>query len=178
MLLKDFIRIKKPFAGWNTENSEQFAGLFGETTGEMLDKYVSLKYGFRECIADTAVELEEYFKAFISMNAGNWKKQLDVIATEYSGGGYSLTRTESRTTEGERNATATDANKAFNDNEFTDDTQRKDRQTDTNTQDVTITENKDEKDPQELKNYYLLLQENTQKSIIFAVVKELTISII
>lgn len=177
MILSEFIKEKTPFAGWNTDNSEQFTSIFGETTGEMLDRYTSLKYGFRECITDTAEDLLEYFKAIVSMNAGNWKKQIDLIATEYTGGGYSLTRTESRTTEGTRNATATDANKAFNDNEFTDDTQRTDSQTDSNTQDITISEKMDKKEPQAIKEYYLLMRENAQNNIISTLVRDLTISI-
>ena len=171
MLLNEFITQKTPFAEWQKGNSEQFTTLFKGTTGVELDKYISVKYGFRCCVYDDADELYNYLKSYISLNAPVWIKQIKLLENEYTGG-YRSTRTEERTGEQERNATATDANKAFNDTEFTDDTQRKDVQTDTHTQTTTINESKEDNDPNKLLTYLDIMKQNVLKSVIFAIVSE------
>ena len=101
-----------------------FNELFNETAVSDLDNYTMLKYGGKECISGLTPETAETaVKSVIAIYSENWVKLKNAVSVEYDA---TINTTEQRTKTGtiERqntgNETRLNAEKVFNDVDFTD----------------------------------------------------------
>lgn len=176
-IFKDIFKVSFP---------DEYQIIFGVIEPSMLDNLVILKYGQKELI--TAISDDTYLdtcKAIISLNITNWVRYAKDMQLEYDvlkPVKQTVTKTENVSQEKTNNQTETDADISFGDVDFSD----SDKQTTDNTENVTQERTTTEtlsgysvnaSITDEIKKDIELSFNNWKENIIFALLKEITISI-
>ena len=103
---------------------EGYTAIFARTEPETLDAVAAFKYGNRTLSEGlTATTAAAVLRGIISMRLGDWLKQAEAMTTEYNAVTPTtsrVTKTENRDTSEQGTDNTTNAEKAFNDDMFTD----------------------------------------------------------
>lgn len=187
MKLKELFTIGNGiFEKWfKPENPTEYAKIFGDIDPRKLDVYTLLNYGEKEVFPTlNQTNVSDIVSAVIAINVLQWVKQAEAYQTQYDllnpvQSERSVTETKDSNETG--NGTNTDANKAFNESDFSDSAKETISDTSTRSESVTRKEtitglgNKNVTD--ELRKEIEFRRTNYRKNIIFAVVSELTLQI-
>ena len=187
MKLKELFTIGNGiFEKWfKPENPTEYAKIFGAVDPRKLDVYTLLNYGEKEVSPNiNETNVSDIVGAVIALNVPVWLKQVKAMETEYSATNPVQSEhivTETRELNEQGNGTNTGANKAFNETEFSDGeretTTDTTNRTETFTRKETVTGTGGKSLSDEIRKELSLRRENIKKSIIFAVVSELTLQI-
>lgn len=187
MKLKELFTIGNGiFEKWfKPENPSEYEIIFGDYDPRKLDALTLLLYGEKEVfptLNDTNVS--DIVSAVIAINVPQWVKQAELYQTQYDllnpvQSERSVTETKDSNETG--NGTNTDANKAFNESEFSDG--KRETTTDTTNRTETVTRKETvtglggKNVTNELRKEIEFRRTNYRNCIIFAVVSELTLQI-
>lgn len=171
---------------FKTEYPTEYAAIFGDTDPTKLDAYALLMYGGKTIVSSiTSDNASEVVSAVIAVNVQGWEREAAAMLADYdvlkpvTG---QIERTETITLQENTGNTETDANKAFNDTDFSD----SDRKTKNDERNRTESHNTTETSKgtgasksisTEIEKELQLRRDNWRKNIIFALVKEITTSI-
>lgn len=187
MKLKELFTIGNGiFEKWfKPENPTEYGKIFGDYDPRKLDALTLLLYGEKEAFPNlNQTNLSDIVSAVIALNVPVWLKQVEAMETEYNvvnpvQSEHTVTETHEVNEQG--NGTNTGANKAFNETEFSDGeretTTDTTNRTETVTRKETVTGTGGKSLSDEIRKELSLRRENIKKSIIFAVVSELTLQI-
>lgn len=166
----------------------QYAAIFGDVDPNVMDGYVTYMYGDKTLIAKITTETAaSVVNSVISLQVDNWVKQAKAFTAEYDVTKPILSQTDSKKTVTIDETTGTnkkDADKAFNDtaftenNETTSDTNK--NRTETTSDNVSLTglgTSSSKSISTEIIKEIELRRDNWKKSVIFAIVNEITSSI-
>ena len=163
---------------------DEYQTIFASTPPEELDAVAAFKYGNRTLSEGlTAATAAPVLRGIISMRVSDWLKQAEAMTTEYNAvtpTTAKVTKTENRDTSEQGTDNTTNAEKAFNDDMFTDGERDTSEQNKTRTETVTSTTeqqgttgNVSENVVKEME----LRRNKWQEKIIFALVSEITLDI-
>ena len=171
---------------FNVEYPTEYAAIFGDIDPKQLDAYTLLQYGNKTVVNTINKDNAKYVvSAVIAMNIQGWQRAASAMLAEYdvinpvTG---EIERSETVTLQESTDNTETDANKAFNDTDFSDNGQRtaNDEKTRTESRKTTETSKGNgvtKSIPTEIAKELNLRRDNWRKNIIFAIIKEITTSI-
>lgn len=171
---------------FNAEYPNQYAEIFGDIDPRKLDAYTLIQYGSKTVLNTINKDnAKDVVSAVIAMNIQGWERQAKAMLAEYdvinpvTG---EIERSETVTFQESTDNTETDANKAFNDTEFSDSDQRvaNDEKNRTESRKTTETSNgtgASKSISTEIAKELKLRSDNWRKNIIFAIIKEITTSI-
>lgn len=165
---------------------EQYKAIFGETIPQVYDVTAILTCGNKTLLDSiTPDSYKEIVTAVITVNVESWVKAANAMLAEYDAI-KPVKRSVTRTEQGSENETATDSTtdsrKAFNDTDFSPDSkgQSDTEKTRSNNRDITETvvgigEGKDI--TEQLRKEFAFRLDKWRKSIIFALINEITTNI-
>lgn len=171
---------------FNTFFPEQYKTIFGEIEPSTIDNVVLVKHGQKQLI--DAITNDTYIdtcKAIISINISNWERYAKDMQLQYdvlNPTKQTVTKTENVSQEKNNNQIETGADISFGDVDFSD----SDKQTKDNTENVTQERTTSEtisgysvntSITDEIKKDIDLSFNNWKENVIFALLKEITISI-
>ncbi len=160
--------------------------IFGDTPPEKLDAYALLTCGGKTLVGSiTSDNAKEVVSAVIAVNVQGWKREAEVMLADYdvltpvTG---NVERTETVTLQESTDNTETGANKAFNDNDFSDSDRKTAADERNRTEERRTTETIrgtgiSKSISNEISKELQLRRDNWRKNIIFALVREITTSI-
>lgn len=164
----------------------QYAAIFGDTPAEKLDLYALMNFGQRTVIdAVTADTAHDIVSSVIAVNVQGWEREAAAMLADYdvltpvTG---EIERTETVTLQENTDNTETDANKAFNDTDFSDSDRKTAADERNRTESRKTTETSkgtgaSKSISNEIAKELQLRRDNWRKNIIFALVNEITLSI-
>lgn len=162
-----------------------YSAIFGETDPSTLDAFTYLQYGNRvllDMVDDT--NYKTFVRSVIAVYVDDWEKQAAAMLAEYNITNpttSTTTRTESSTLNETNTGTDKGAEKAFNDTSFVDNKQTTNDDERSQKEERTITETAkgvgSKSITDEVQKELNLRRVNWRKSIIFALVKDITNSI-
>lgn len=171
---------------FKTEYPTEYAAIFGDTDPTKLDAYALLMYGGKTLASSiTSDNASDVVSAVIAINVQGWEREAAAMLADYdvltpvTG---QIERTETVTLQENNGNTETGANKAFNDNVFSDSDRKtvNDERNRTEKRQATET-NKgtgaSKSISSEIAKELQLRRDSWRKNIIFALVRELTTSI-
>lgn len=171
---------------FNTEYPTEYAAIFGDTDPNKLDAYALLMYGGKTVASSiTSDNARDIVSAVIAVNVQGWQREAAAMLADYD----VLTpvtgqneRTETVTLQESMDNTETGADKAFNDTDFSDSDRKTANDTRNRTESHKTTETSkgtgaSKSISTEIEKELQLRRDNWKKSIIFALVKEITTSI-
>ena len=166
------------------EHQADYTAIFGNQIPQTYDVLISLKCGDKVVSDKVTVDnCKDVVNAIINANVANWKQAAKTMQLEFDT--LNPVRRKTTTTgKGTENQTANDANtesiKAFNDTDFTPDNKNESN----NTKERTTTDERTETITgfdgdvySQLRKDFAFRLDNWRESIIFAIVKEITLSI-
>jgi hypothetical protein len=169
-----------------TEYPEQYAKIFGNTPSKQLDTFALLNWGGRTLVdAVTADTYKDIVSSIIAVNVQGWERQAAAMLADYDPlkpNAKQTERTETVTVDESETGNTLQANKTYNDTDFTDN----DRETDSTDRNRTETkkETVSESGISGNQNFAAIIEKETevrrikwQKNIIFALVNEITTDI-
>ena len=171
---------------FKTEYPTEYAAIFGDTDPTKLDTYALLMYGGKTLANSiTSDNASDVVSAVIAVNVQGWEREAAAMLANYdvltpvTG---QIERTETVTLQESTNNTETDANKAFNDTDFSDSDRKTANDARNRTESRQTTETSKgtgagKSISTEIEKELQLRRDNWRKSIIFALVKEITTSI-
>lgn len=171
---------------FNAEYPADYTAIFGDTTPAQADVFALLNYGEKTvCASITPENAKDVVSAVIAINVQGWKRQAQAMLADYdvltpvTG---ELERTETITSNESTDGKETGANKAFNDTEFSDSEQQTSTDEKNRTEERKVTETSkgtgaSKSISAEIEKELALRRDNWRKSIIFALVNEITTSI-
>ena len=124
----------------------RFAKIFGDTTATQLDVFCAITYGNKTCadfVTHSETENEIIITAIISTYVDNWVKIADALNSEYvptATGTETRTKTGTLQRTGTGNETILNADKVFNDLDFTDTEKTDKTNSENNTDTYNLTE--------------------------------------
>lgn len=166
------------------EHMQDYRAIFGNVEPQIYDTLISLKCGNKVVNSNiTGYNRKRIVNAIISANVDNWKQAAKTMQLEFDAL-KPVRRSTTTTGKGTENQTANDANtesiKAFNDTDFTPDNKNESN----NTKERTTTDERTETVTgfdgdvySQLRKDFAFRLDNWRESIIFAIVKEITLSI-
>lgn len=171
---------------FKTEYPTEYAAIFGDTDPTKLDSYALLQFGGKTVVSSiTADNAKDVVSAVIAINVQGWEREAAAMLAGYdvlTPTTGEIERTETVTLQESTDGTDTGANKAFNDTDFSD-SDRKTTQDERNrTESRKTTETSkgtgaSKSIPAEIEKELHLRRDNWRKNIIFALVREITMSI-
>ena len=171
---------------FKTEYPTEYAAIFGDTDPTKLDAYALLMYGSKTVASSiTSENAKDIVSAVIAVNVQGWAREAAAMLAEYdvltpvTG---QIERTETITLQESTDNTETDADKAFNDTEFSDSDRKTANDARNRTESRKTTETSkgtgaNKSFSTEIEKELRLRRDNWKKSIIFALVNEITTSI-
>lgn len=171
---------------FKTEYPTEYAAIFGDTDPTKLDAYASLMYGGKTVVGSiTSDNARDVVSAVIAVNVQGWEREAAAMLANYdvltpvTG---QIERTETVTLQESTDNTETGADKAFNDTDFSDSDRKTANDTRNRTESRQTTETSkgtgaSKSISAEIEKELQLRRDNWRKSIIFALVRELTTSI-
>ena len=171
---------------FKTEYPTEYAAIFGDTDPTKLDAYALLMYGGKTVVSSiTNDNAKDIVSAVIAVNVQGWQREAAAMLAEYdvltpvTG---QIERTETITLQESTDNTETDADKAFNDTEFSDSDRKTANDARNRTESRKTTETSkgtgaNKSFSTEIEKELRLRRDNWKKSIIFALVNEITTSI-
>lgn len=171
---------------FNAEYPTEFAAIFGDTQPQKIDVYALFTFGQRTLAeAVTADTYKDIVSSVIAVNVDGWKREAEAMLAEYdvlNPTTQQTERTETITSEETGDSTDTGANKAFNDTEFSDSDKNtkqdeKSRTEERKTTEKTTGTGANKSISAEIQKEIALRRDKWRKSIIFALVNEITTSI-
>lgn len=171
---------------FKTDYPTEYEQIFGDTPAETLDTYALLNFGTRQVVqAVTADTYKDIVSSVIAVNVDGWTRQAQAMTAEYdvtNPTAQDRTTTEQITTNETGNGTDTSADVAFNDADFTDRDKKTTQDEKNRTEERTTTEKTSgvgtgKSISTEIQKEMTLRRDNWKKSIIFAIVNEITISV-
>lgn len=171
---------------FKTEYPTEYAAIFGDTDPNKLDAYALLMYGGKTVVSSiTSGNSSNIVSAVIAVNVQGWEREAAAMLADYdvlkpvTG---EISRTETVTLQEKAGNTETDANKAFNDTDFSDSDRKiaNDERNRTESRQTTETSKGtgvSKSISTEIEKELQLRRDNWRKNIIFALVKEITTSI-
>lgn len=163
----------------------EYKEIFGETDSEILDSVVNLKYGGRTVISSiTPDNAKQVVQTVITLNVANWVQAAKTMMLQYDV--LNPVRNTVKTqTNGTEKQTSNDSNttsvKAFNDDDFSPDNKNdSDTNKDVTTENIQVqtVSGFNSGDVQDkLKKDFQFRLDNWRESIIFALIKEITLSV-
>lgn len=165
---------------------EEYAQIFGATVPQVFDTVAVLKAGNKNLLDSVTTDTyTDIVTAVISVNVADWVKAANAMLAEYdvlNPTKKTTIRTENAD-EGETfNDVSTDSRKAFNDTEFSPDTQgqtetAKTREYTRSTDEIVSGLSLNADIPDTIKKEFVLRLNKWKQSIIFAIVNEITTAI-
>lgn len=171
---------------FKTDYPTEYEQIFGDTPAEKLDTYALLNYGTREVVqAVTKDTADAIVSSVIAVNIDGWVRQAQAMTAEYdvtTPTAQDRVITEQVTTNETGNGTDTGADVAFNEVDFTERDKKTTQDEKNRTEERTTTEKTSgvgtgKSIPTEIEKEMRLRRDNWKKSIIFAIVNEITINI-
>lgn len=171
---------------FKTEYPTEYAAIFGDTDPTKLDAYALLMYGGRTVVSSiTSDNASDVVSAVIAVNVQGWEREAAAmlayydILTPVTG---QIERTETVTLQESTDNTETGANKAFNDTDFSDSDRKivgdeRNRTESRKTTETSKGTGASKSISSEIAKELQLRRDNWRKNIIFALVRELTMSI-
>lgn len=171
---------------FKTEYPTEYAAIFGDTDPTKLDAYALLMYGGKTVASSiTSDNASDVVSAVIAVNVQGWEREAAAMLADYdvltpvTG---SVERTETVTLQESTDNTETGANKAFNDTDFSDSDRKTANDERNRTEERQTTETSkgtgaSKSISTEIAKELQLRRDNWRKNIIFALVRELTMSI-
>lgn len=171
---------------FKTEYPTEYAAIFGDTDPTKLDAYALLMYGSKTVVSSiTNDNASVIVSAVIAVNVQGWAREAAAMLADYdvlapvTG---QIERAETITLQESTDNTETDANKAFNDTDFSDSDRKTANDMRNRTESRQTTETSkgtgaSKSISSEIEKELQLRRDNWRKSIIFALVRELTTSI-
>lgn len=169
-----------------TDYQTEYQSIFGDIEPEKIDGYCALQYGTRTVVGSiTPDNAKDVVSAVIAINLQAWKKQASAMLADYdvlTPTTGEVERTETITLQESTDNTETGANVAFNDTEFTDSDRKtaadeKNRTESRKTTETSKGTGANKSISGEIEKELQLRRDNWQKSIIFALVNEITLSV-
>lgn len=171
---------------FKTEYPTEYAAIFGDTDPTKLDAYALLMYGGKTLVNSiTSDNASDVVSAVIAINVQGWEREAAAMLADYdvltpvTG---QVERTETVTLQESTDNTETGANKAFNDTNFSDSDRKTSNDERNRTEEHHTTETSkgtgaSKSISTEITKELQLRRDNWRKNIIFALVRELTMSI-
>lgn len=171
---------------FKTEYPTEYAAIFGDTDPTKLDAYTLLQFGGKTVVSSiTTDNAKDVVSAVIAVNVQGWEREAAAMLANYdvltpvTG---EIERTETVTLQESTDGTNTGANVPFNEAEFTDvdkqtTTDEKNRTESRKTTETSKGTGASKSISAEIEKELQLRRDNWRKSIIFALVREITTSI-
>ena len=171
---------------FNAEYPTEYAAIFGDTAPEKLDAYALLTCGGKTVVDSiTSDNAKDVVLAVIAINVHGWEREAAAMLADYdvltpvTG---NVEHTETVTSQESTDNTETGANKAFNDNDFSDSDRKTAADERNRTEERRTTETirgtgTSKSISDEISKELQLRRDNWRKNIIFALVGEITTSI-
>lgn len=171
---------------FNAEYPTEYVAIFGDTPPEKLDAYTLLKCGGKTLVGSiTSDNAKDVVMAVIAVNVQGWVREAEAMLADYdvltpvTG---TVERTETVTLQENTDNTETGANKAFNDNDFSDgdrktETDERNRTEERRTTETIIGTGTSKSISNEISKELQLRRDKWQEKIIFALVSEITLDI-
>ena len=171
---------------FKTEYPTEYAAIFGDTDPTKLDAYALLMYGSKTVASSiTSDNAKDIVSAVIAVNVQGWEREAAAMLANYdvltpvTG---QIERTETITLQESTDNTETDADKAFNDTEFSDSDRKTANDARNRTEGRKTTENNkgmgaNKSFSTDIEKELRLSRDNWKNSIIFELVTEITTSI-
>lgn len=163
---------------------KEYQTIFARTPPETMDAVAAFKYGNRTLSEGmTAETATPVLLGIISMRVGDWMKQAEAMTTEYNSvtpTTAKVTKTENRNTSEQGTNNTTNAEKAFNDDMFTDGERDTSEHNKTRTETVTSTTERQGTTGNVSENVVKemeLRRNKWQEKIIFDLVSEITLDV-
>ena len=171
---------------FKNEYPTEYAAIFGDTEPSKLDAYALLMYGDKTVVSSiTSDNASDVVSAVIAINVQGWEREAAAMLADYDvltpvTGQFE--RTETVTLQESTDNTETGANKAFNDTDFSDSDRKTANDERNRTEERQTTETSkgtgaSKSISTEIAKEMQLRRDNWRKSIIFALVSEITTSI-
>lgn len=171
---------------FKTEYPTEYTAIFGDIDPKQLDVYALFQYGNKTVVNTVTTEnAKDVVSAVIAINVQGWEREAAAMLADYdvvtpvTG---QIERTETVTSQESTDNTETGANVAFNDTDFSDSDQRvandeKNRTESRKTTETSKGTGASKSISTEIAKELQLRRNNWRKSIIFAIIKEITTSI-
>lgn len=171
---------------FKTEYPTEYAAIFGDTDPTKLDAYALLMYGGKTVVSSiTSDNASDVVSAVIAVNVQGWKREAAAMLADYdvltpvTG---RIERKETVTLQEGADTAETGANRAFNDTVFSDSDRKtahdeRNRTEERQTSETSIGTGASKSVSTEIAKELQLRRDNWRKNIIFALVREITMSI-
>lgn len=171
---------------FKTDYPTEYAAIFGDIDPTKLDAYALLMYGGKTIVSSiTSDNVKDVVSAVIAINVQGWEREAAAMLAYYDVPTpviSQIERTETVTLQEGMNNTETGANKAFNDTDFSDSnlktvSDEKNRTESRKTTEMSTGTGANKSISSEIAKELQLRRDNWRKNIIFALVREITMSI-